>query len=330
MDMLKTFFVAAVFALVNVAVATTGTVSAVSSQTGTGIDGVCSAISQTATSYITEDQFLLSHDEGGALIYRTLDTPIPAGTYDITALSYEPQHPNDPIPGQEKEQWKINLFDADGVVYTSGPTIDIPDDVDSTLTTLGTAVEFTTDITAIQYVHYGWPEDVTDPADYVYNSVIPACVAFNEALTVVAADATCALTGIFDEAEPAKLTLNVTTENVSDAAVLTYQVNWGDATDLDTFAQGEEMMHVYTEDGTYDVVVTVLADGVAVATCDDPNNIVENSGVTVVLGDTDTATGDTAVLAATGISPSTAAILVGAVMILSVPVLATNFSKSDW
>ena len=329
MSLLKKSLVAAYMLTTPIGLAMTGSAPA----NAVNVDGICSALSATSDRLFIESRTLLSHDDGGRFQSQNFASdPLPAGTYNIAGVSYDDTHADHNDPRQINEQWTVNLYNAAGeIVYTSNVTPDVPEDTDRIDVTLGTDVQIDSDVVQIEYVHAYGPEDQTDvdPADYIYNSVVPACVGFTDVgVTVVEGETTvvnqvCTLTGVFDQTDPAKLTLSATHQGVSETAVVTYQVNWGDDSDVEVFAADETMMHVYTDAGTYDVVLTVFEDDKQVAVCDDPDNIVENDGVTVVLG-ASTDEGSTAVLAATGVSPSIAAVA-GLVIISST---AVAFKKS--
>ncbi len=290
------------------------------------IDGVCTSLEGANTRLFIENRTLLSHDQGGISQSQSFASdPLPAGTYAINGISYDDTHSDHLDPRQVNEQWSVNLYGVSGeVVYSSPVTNDVPEDTDRIAVDFG-EVEITEDVVQIEYVHAFGPEADAGvlPEDFIFNSVVPACLAFTDTQTVVEGETTisnqvCTLSGLFDESDPAKLTLTAEHENAPEGAVVSYQVDWGDDSEIEVFTTEQDIVHSYTDAGTYDVRLTVLADGQEIAVCDDPSNTVTQDNITVVLdATTDGGASDQAVLAATGVSPAAAAAigvgLVGAV-----------------
>lgn len=81
--------------------------------------------------------FEVEQDESSHLYYpgilqRThpLPTPIPAGAYELDAVSYDGYPDRDGAPAQPGEQWYLDFLDADGnLLATSGVTADLADGV---------------------------------------------------------------------------------------------------------------------------------------------------------------------------------------------------------
>ncbi len=115
---------------------------------------------------IEQSQVLLSHDEGGAFI-GPIDVTIEAGTYDISAVSFDNHSTDHNDPTQTLEQWYFEGYANGELVYTSNTTDDLPDDQDYITSDLGKAELPAID--QIRYVHAGYP-------DAGYHSVYPSCI----------------------------------------------------------------------------------------------------------------------------------------------------------
>lgn len=145
--------------------------NAVSAQGGP--TGSCSG---TSTNFGTE--FFGVQDGGNRLLSTTptervfsLDAALPAGTYDLNAVSYDGYPNRDIVPAQAKEQWSAQLLDAAGAtIATTGTTGDIADEVlESTWTGSVGSVTLDRAAVAVRIVHAA-------PGDPSVNSVRPVCL----------------------------------------------------------------------------------------------------------------------------------------------------------
>ncbi len=104
---------------------------------------------------------------------RTYDlpSPMPAGTWDVTAVSYDGYTGRDSISPQTQEQWYTEFLAADGTVLaTSGTSADIEDSVIEAewAGSLG-SVTLAAEATTIRTVHVA-------PGAASVNSVRPTCI----------------------------------------------------------------------------------------------------------------------------------------------------------
>ena len=122
----------------------------------------------------TQEQILLSHDAGGAFIGPE-DIELPAGHYDVNALSFE-DHVLKWWDMQEEEQWFVNGYFEISKVFTSEITIDIPNGINTQFSELDRGVYLPDGLDALEWVHAAYPEDDQDNLEY--NSVYPVCIQF--------------------------------------------------------------------------------------------------------------------------------------------------------
>jgi len=118
---------------------------------------------------ITQEQVLLSHDEGGAFIGpQTVN--IPAGYYDVNALSFDFHTDNlwDNLPF---EQWYVNGLLNEATVFTSESTDDLPQGQNTIVTQLDRAAYFPNGLDALEWVHSAYPNGE-------YHSIHPLCLQF--------------------------------------------------------------------------------------------------------------------------------------------------------
>lgn len=104
---------------------------------------------------------------------HVLVEPIPAGTYDFNAVSYDGYLERDTTAPQPNEQWFAQLLDADGnVLAQTGATADLEDLVleDTWTGPIGTVSWDGPDAVAVFIVHAA-PPGATSP-----NSVEPVCL----------------------------------------------------------------------------------------------------------------------------------------------------------
>jgi hypothetical protein len=100
-----------------------------------------------------------------------LSTPLPAGTYDLSGVSYDGYINRELTPPQTLEQWYAELVSADGTVLaTSGTTGDIDDGVEeATWSGLLGEVTIAEPATLVRTVHAA-------PGSANANSVRPVCL----------------------------------------------------------------------------------------------------------------------------------------------------------
>lgn len=118
---------------------------------------------------ITQEQVLLSHDEGGAFV-GPQSVNIPAGHYNVNALSFD-YHTDNLWDNLQFEQWFVNGLVNDVVVFTSEVTDDLPTDQNTIITELDRAVYFPNGLDALQWVHGAYPNGE-------YHSIHPLCLQF--------------------------------------------------------------------------------------------------------------------------------------------------------
>jgi len=124
------------------------------------------------------DQFFGLDDFGNRLFSTSpssrqflLPEPLSAGTYDLSAVSYDGYAQRDTVSPQPEEQWFAEFLAADGsVLATSGTTEDVPDSVieGSWAGSLG-SVTLSAEATQLRIVHAA-------PGSVSVNSVRPVCV----------------------------------------------------------------------------------------------------------------------------------------------------------
>jgi hypothetical protein len=110
--------------------------------------------------------------EWGWVTSRTYTAAIPAGTYDLSAASYDGYEGRAATTGQNREQWKVEfLGDGGTVLATSGVTPDLADGVQEASWTgsLGT-LTLAAPATQVRTVH-AFPTD-----DRTAHSVKPVCL----------------------------------------------------------------------------------------------------------------------------------------------------------
>ena len=101
----------------------------------------------------------------------TLTTPIPAGEYTLTMVSYD-DHSNKAVDQSDQldERWYLQLLDASGtVVYESGVSPDLPDDQD--YLTFNTSATVTGEAVTMRVVHAAIGDNV--------NSIVADCAGFS-------------------------------------------------------------------------------------------------------------------------------------------------------
>lgn len=289
--------------------------------TSSELANLCSVFS--GDHLITMNQILLSHDAGGALVSRTLDTPIPAGTYDISALSFE-ERP-DEIPMQAYEQWRVQFFSGSTLVFDSIPTIDIPETSETTTTNFGEVV-LPSDVDRVEYIHYAFEQglDATEP--HQFHSVYAPCISFSEVEPAAVIPAACMVMLELDVDNPFKVIANVDLKD-GDEVTAVYNFTWGDGSE--TLGVTDVMsMYTYSEAGTYTVTasvdgqanevscehdVTIEETGAVLGVVDEPTTEEpaaeeETAEEPQVLG---TSTEEPAVLAETGVFSSAMTVIVG-------------------
>jgi hypothetical protein len=104
-------------------------------------------------------------------------TNIPAGTYDITVLSYDDHDPDKPTQtDQTHEQWYLVASDGVGPDYHSGVTGDLADTSNTREDTVATGAVFDQPITSVWAYHAFYPNSVTEVVSP--NSITPICAKF--------------------------------------------------------------------------------------------------------------------------------------------------------
>lgn len=110
---------------------------------------------------------------------------IPAGTYDVTLMSFDIHSSKEAVPGQPEERYFLELSNG----QTTGAISDLPEDQDTLVEKVETGFNVTADLTTVTARHLKYP----DPG--VPNSLIPVCAAFDPVETPASPTPTPAAVG---------------------------------------------------------------------------------------------------------------------------------------
>lgn len=144
---------------------------------------------------------LMSYALGDALYPKlneaplALNEPILPGTYRVSGESSDDHlaNPNEPV--QTNERWFLQLYgdNAGEPAYQTGPTDDLPEDVNTNVSVMDESITFTDTITALRYAHAAWPDSLeidqfggrtfdsltqAEKRQVLWHSVHPGCVTF--------------------------------------------------------------------------------------------------------------------------------------------------------
>jgi hypothetical protein len=122
-------------------------------------------------------KFIRSDTTEAAAQTDHLATNIPAGTYDITVLSYDDHDPDKPTQtDQTHEQWYLVASDGVGPDYHSGVTGDLADTANTREDAVATGAVFDQPITSVWAYHAFYPNSQTEVVSP--NSITPICAKF--------------------------------------------------------------------------------------------------------------------------------------------------------
>lgn len=233
-----------------------------------------------------------------------LAIPIPAGTYSITATSYD-GHSIKHNPTQEHEQWQFWAYgqDATTPIFYSRYTDDLPDDQDVNTTNLQSYVHFEETVYYIRYVHFAYSNGLEilnfqgraydalsneEKATVQWHSIQPTCLNFKPVVMVTCdsllTTASKETVGLYD--------IEVQVTNVNNLPIAT-NFDFGDG-DSKTIV-GTKTQHSYNKDGQYIVKAHVMHDGVVIAKCQKTTVVASGRGGAVLGASTQNTTTNTSV-----------------------------------
>lgn len=121
-------------------------------------------------------EFIVSDNEESDAMLGPENVSVPAGTYDITLVSYEKDHPT--VPTQPNESWYLKLNNANGSTFAQTNAIgDMPDDQSIMQQVVNQDFVVAEDISSVTAYHAAF-QDYTSP-----NSINPVCAVF-ESLSI--------------------------------------------------------------------------------------------------------------------------------------------------
>jgi len=139
----------------------------------------CSQNAETI-SLSVDNQFLVIapvDETWGITSIGPIATAIPTGTYDLDYVSFDnhADSPEDNDPRQTQEQWYIEGYNGDNLIFTSNVTDDVPTDKDYISGVLNTGLQIGTDVDNVIIRH----KLNVDVVGTLPESVYPICVSFN-------------------------------------------------------------------------------------------------------------------------------------------------------
>lgn len=237
----------------------------------------------------------------------TLSNPIPAGSYDLTAISYDGYEERVTI-SQPKEIWFLELLDASGnVLATSGVTADLADNVRENTWSggIGSVAWTSGDAVSARAVH-GYRKAGMSP-----NSVRPVCFGATANAVVTTTTSTTSSTTTTDPQAttttsttlvPGTTVVQVTTTTDPDSSTTVPGTTIPGTTTTPSTTVPSTTVPTSTVPGTTIAQVTTTTSGVLATTTTSTG-----ATTTTVRSGTPTTTIETRVLPATEIPNSTAA-----------------------
>lgn len=216
-------------------------------------NNVCEGYLGEVDLLLTESEALFSHEE--ILSSFTRSVSIPAGTYTIEALSFDPGHPSELPAEQQLEQWTVAFYSGGDEVFRSTPTPDIPDSDTSITARLAMQLSLPA-IDTIVYTHSAYPEQLVNQQAPEENSVYPACLAFYEVEDgVEGLPPLCSLRLELSGVDQSTVQATVTLLDGTPALAV-YDFDWGDGTRTQN-SVSSGATHAYAASGTYTVTAQV-------------------------------------------------------------------------